>query len=358
MDSIYSGLAGLWSVARLSKKRTSQTAKIFILPAEILEIIADMLPISLSAAFSVCSRRLWRLLGAGILHYLKSVDGNVDKKDFLRLLERDLPNYLYCHHCIILHPVSRKDKPMCWRNDGEAVCVRKSGAIRLNGDFYICFHHVQLIMKNYRLGKDYGRPLKQLSRHWRSRYHGDPNTRIWGEICNGKLVVRISKSLNSRFNLVTPGNVDHVATCLYDSICPHQDFDHKFCKRRFGGITHLWCVAHDRELPCGECCSGRKCCRECLTLYEIKEVQRGYQKVELEVEIWNCLGPCESPWDPQWRQRVDMMTLFSEEEENMNLGSASYNRTFNVVGSETTEFDCTETGPLLLTHGKWRLQSL
>ena len=358
MGGIPSVLLGLWSVTMASKPKKSQSARIFMLPPELLDIVSGILPFRSRAAFSVCSQGLWRLLGANILRHLKNANGIADKREFLRLLERDLPYYMYCHHCTILHPLLRNDKPMWWRNDNEAVCVRKSGAMRVKWDFYICFHHVQLIMDNYRLGKDYRRPLEQLSRDWRSRYQGDPKTRVWGEICNGELVVRINRTLNSRFHLITPANVQHVATCLYDSICPHQNLDHRFCKRRFGGITHLWCVTHDRELPCGECCSGRKCCQDCLTLYEIKEVQRGDHKIELELDIWKYLGPCKSPWDPQWRQRIDMATLFSREEEARDLRLASYDKTFNVVDSETTEFDCAETGPLLLMGGKWRLQSI
>ena len=284
MGGILSVLSGLWSVVRLSKSKESQSAILSRFPTEILEIIAGILPLSSGAALSVCNREMWRLLGASVLRDLKSADGLADKRDFLRLLERNLPNYLYCHHCIVLHPVPRNDRPTSWRENDEAVCVRKSGAIELKGDFYICFHHVQLIMDNYRLGKDYLPPLKLLSRNWKSRYQGDPNTRIWGEICNGGLVIRINKALNSESHLVTPANVKSVGIWLYDSICPHQKLDHRFCKRRFGGITNLWCVSHDREIPCGECCSGQKCCQDCFTWYEIKEVQRGDHKVELEVD--------------------------------------------------------------------------
>ena len=88
-----------------------QSSTFSMLPSEILQHISDFLPVSSAVSFALCSRKILWLLGDQALRSLRSADQILERELFLSLLERDLSDWLFCHHCTLFHPVAQDDGP-------------------------------------------------------------------------------------------------------------------------------------------------------------------------------------------------------------------------------------------------------
>lgn len=137
-----------------------------MLPVEIIQFIRDLLlesSLSSAVSFAITSRTLLRILGNECLHSLRSKDQVAEKKVFLLLMEKDLPNWQLCHPCSLFHPVNEGIGPESkWRSREEASCVQKSGVIFCTKRFRVRYKDAQLLMNRYRFGLPYAKDLNRL----------------------------------------------------------------------------------------------------------------------------------------------------------------------------------------------------
>ena len=95
---------GVWHQPRPSALESSFIGK---LPPEIILYITEFLPRASAAAFSLCCRSLCSILGANAFAAVKDGDELENMREYLELLERDLPNYLACFYYSKLYSIKK-----------------------------------------------------------------------------------------------------------------------------------------------------------------------------------------------------------------------------------------------------------
>ncbi len=73
---------------------TRASPKLIELPAELLQGIANLLPLSSAASLTFCSRYTYWALGTQYWRSLRPKDQSEDRKSFLELLSRDLTAWI------------------------------------------------------------------------------------------------------------------------------------------------------------------------------------------------------------------------------------------------------------------------
>jgi hypothetical protein len=73
------------------------------LPPELILYIEHFLPLESALSFSICCWPIYFLFGT---QYLKALEkSHWDRYEFLKLLERELPDHIVCYHCKKLHAI-------------------------------------------------------------------------------------------------------------------------------------------------------------------------------------------------------------------------------------------------------------
>ena len=275
-----------------------QSLELSMLPSEILQYISDFLPVSSAVSFTLCSRRLLWLLGDRALRCLRSADQAPERKLFLTQLEKDLSDWLLCHHCTLFHPIAQDDglgSIRCYFDEPE--CVQASGVVYITTGYRLRYQHAQLLMNHYRFGRAHQMNLERLC-YKLTVTCGDATikTEIWGRIVLGELLVRV----NSKLQLPSPSDIDLVRHRIPE-ICPHLS---ALDERIFEPQTILCRPCHAGRLPCVEC-SKRKSCRKCSTWFQVDGTELGNRGTEIQINIWKYLGSCETPFDAKWRSQTD-----------------------------------------------------
>jgi hypothetical protein len=269
------------------------------LPVEILLHIKDFLPLSSAACLILCSRHMMTALGSRSLYSMRADDQIIERRRFLILLQKDLPDWLLCYPCSLFHPVKVHEGPKdIWRYHKEPPCVQENDAIYVTADYRIRYQHVQLLMNQYRFGRSHTKALEALSFSY-CRILDDSMLEgiIWGEVVAGELLVRF----NQRLRLLVPGNIKLIHRRLRP-ICLHLEW--------LGGDRTLsetiGCrLSHANNLPCAEC-SKHKSCRECSTWFHVGVLQFEGSQKEFQIEAWKYLGICETPYDPEWCKQAKL----------------------------------------------------
>ena len=272
---------------------------LYVLPMEILQYIsATFLPPDAAASLALCSHLMLRILGTQAFHSLRLECHSIERTRFLKNLENDLPDWLFCHCCSRFHPVDQNEDPsQRWHFFDETKCARVNGIVSIDYDFNIRFEHVQLIMRNFRLGRPYKIHLDRLSKKY-ARHLRDASleTVVTADIVEGELLIHIEQMLRplrdwdiSLIRVNLPRFCPHLIELYRDSIFAQT----------------LRCrLSHANGFPCLEC-KKRKHCRECSTSYQVDIRTLENLVTEVHVDIWKCLGSCESSFDPKWRRQAD-----------------------------------------------------
>lgn len=273
------------------------------LPAEILQLISDFLPISSAASFALCSRRFLWLLGDRAFTCLKSPDHAMEKKALLMLLEKSLPDWLLCHSCIRFHPVAHHDGPESpWTFAKPRECAKATGAVYINSRYRLYYRHVQLLMNQYRFGRAYQRALEGLSHNSIKTLGGiNIKTEISARIILGELLLQVVSTVE----MPSSSDIDLVMGKIPE-ICPHQrDSVHwKYVLRPQMTLCPL-CHAGGNS-PCITC-NEQNSCQECPTWYQVHREELGTRSTEIQIVIWKYLGSCETPFDAKWRRQIDIL---------------------------------------------------
>lgn len=269
------------------------------LPREILQYIsATFLSSDAAASLALCSRSMLNILGDQALRSLRLESHTIERTRFLEILEKDLPDWLFCHDCSLFHPVDQDGDPsQLWRNADEAECVQVNGVVSIRFDFHIRFEHAQLLMRNYRLGRPYEINLKKLSSNFVLRLPEEIlESVVTANIAAGELVLQIKYSLR----LIKHWDISLIRTTIR-GICPHLVdcyIDSIFAQA-------LRCrLSHGNGLPCIEC-KKQKHCLECSTSFHVDTRTLDDLVTEVQVDVWRCLGSCKSPFDSKWRTQAN-----------------------------------------------------
>ena len=280
-----------------------QGAQLFTLPPEILQHISNFLPLNSVVSLLLCTRKYLWLLGDQALHSLRSAHQIPERKLFLTLLEKDLPDWLLCHHCTLFHPVPQDDghgKVRYYYKEPDY--VRASGLVYITIEFNIRYEHAQLLMNHYRFGRAYQINLKRMSDNL-TMTRGDTNIKneIWSRIVVGELLVRVK----SKMRLSSSSDLDSVRFRIPE-ICPHL---RGLYQKRYRQPTMLCPPCRAGMLPCVEC-SKRKSCQKCSTWFQVTGRELEKSRTEIQIDVWRYLGTCETPFDAKWRSQVCSITLY------------------------------------------------
>jgi hypothetical protein len=261
------------------------------LPPEILREISSHLSLASAASFAMSCSSMSSITGTQHRHDLRKDDQEEELREFLSLLERDLPDYISCYDCKKLHTADET------RHNAQRLLPFGQAAPCLEGDpsgitgHYL--HHgfsfatFQMAMKRHRLGLDCADHLRLLS--FPTERYGWTilfNVTAQARIVDGRLLLRIEKQLGPPRD-----------SCL-QLICPHLVMVH-FC--RYSGATQLVGSAAHPALAGG----GLTQCQFCLTEFQVELKQLAHGRDTIALTIWLDLGQGLTPLDPTWASRHD-----------------------------------------------------
>ena len=270
------------------------------LPVEIIHYIsAAFLPSDAAASLALCSHSMLRILGTQAFRSLRLECHTIEKTRFLKNLEKDLPDWLFCHHCSMFHPVNWDGDPsQPWHHVDQTECARVNGIVSVSYDCNIRFEHAQLIMRDFRLGRPYKLYLERFSCEYARHDLGDTSLKrvVTADIVEGELLIRIKYTLG----LLKAWDIKLIRWNLPE-FCPH--LHDRYNDSVFA--QNLRCrLSYANRLPCVEC-KKRKSCPKCSTSYQLEIRTLITLVTEVEIDVWRCLGSCESPFDPKWRSQAE-----------------------------------------------------
>lgn len=292
------------------------------LPPEMIHYIRSFLPAPSAAALALCNRKIssvlgtqyWKALGswregggrkpAEILCMARAmVEEPLEnaRSDFLTLLERDLPDYIFCRRCALLHlPIFELDS----QDDCNRFCaVADICSLTLIGlPPQIRFSLLQWTMKRHRMGFNCCKELNYFFFEERS-YQRHSGRRDCGRyyikearIRNRKVLVRAQD-----WFLLPASHIGPLSDLAIIGICSH------LWHREEGGLLTLMIdckLSHWRsKSPCSAC-DGLRQCHYCYTEFQLDVKDFGKRGVALVITTWLDLGECRTPLDPKWGLRI------------------------------------------------------
>ena len=241
------------------KTINNQDPSLHALPVEILQhISATFLPADAAASLALCSRSMLKILGGQALRSLRLEIHTIERKRFLQNLEKDLPDWLFCHHCSMFRPIDQSGDPrQRWLNINATECARGNGVVSIGHDFHIRYEYAQLLMRNYRLGRPYEINLERLSnRFTRHLTKTSLESVVTANIVAGELLLRIKYTLR----LLKDWDVSLIRTQIPE-LCPHS------ANSIFAQALRCR-LSHANRLPCIDC-KKQKHCQGCTTSFQV-----------------------------------------------------------------------------------------
>ncbi len=275
------------------------------LPLELILYIARFLPPESASSFSLCCRPIYFTLGTQYLKTLEE-DQQLDRYNFLALLERDLPNYISCYYCKKLHGINKAYRHTyynrrflgrnrwltCWKADSEFMTY-----IYIHERF--SFTIFQMTMKLYRQGLDYSKLLNLLSYKTKTNFrHCYVEQRMaLARIVAGSLLIREQKIV-----MIPPTQPIPIPSYPFFPICHHFSIISTKCFHDYnsGNIQ----IAHWDEPEDYRNWKGMIQCKYCLTEFRVDFKKFGERGTAMFVTKWQDLGQGRSPLDHKWRSHV------------------------------------------------------
>ena len=305
------------------------------LPAEILQLVADFLPTTSAASFALCSRFTYLAIGSQHWHHLRDQAHGEEKRQFLSILERDLPTFVHCHRCNQLHRRMEYERPR--RPSGLAIlhvpamkpCIRRD-RIRMVWvfDYDLHFHFCQLVMRAYRYGPQYGIPLGALTHiSTQSRQRSASQVFVSARIApaSGELILRI------RYRILMQSEMHLKDLQWYRVyICPHL-IGVRHHSRLSALLRCKMSHVNDRKCPV---CSVLIQCHHCATECLVETEDFGDLGLIVMITAWKNLGSCKTPTDRMWRdQAYDSQERLPLVEPVYHTHPGSINASFEQPGS-------------------------
>jgi len=123
------------------------------LPTEIVHEIIKYLSVESQAALVFTNKYLRRAIGSDPWRRLQTREHSIARNNFIRGLERDLPDWKFCSSCELLHPAQHFSS--LWKQVESKKCVIV-GAPRILSHFRIYSDHLQMAFERQLLGKPAG----------------------------------------------------------------------------------------------------------------------------------------------------------------------------------------------------------
>lgn len=95
-------------------------------------------------------------------------------------------------------------------------------------------------------------------------------------------------------------------------------------------------LSHANRLPCIEC-KKQKHCLECPTSSQVDLRTLEILVTEVQVDVWRCLGSCESPFDSKWRRQADRYLPNVSRRQGRRNDQESMGRVFPMFGATDQE---------------------
>ncbi|CZT10498.1 uncharacterized protein RAG0_14948 [Rhynchosporium agropyri] len=294
------------------------------LPAELLLHIANVLPVSSAASFTLSCRQINHLVGT---RYFEDLASSFDETlVFLNLIERDLQDYIVCKSCRKLHRIRDARKytengrqiwpvvttPNCLADDRRTMVSQF-----LHDNFSTTVF--KMVMKRHSLfGHD--TRTRQLLRllSWQIF-----PSHTWGTLVQSeKTECRInSGSLFTCKRVIVHGackGVEQWQPWIW--ICPHLELKStgppgslriitKFplaIKEMWSGLLHSKEVTDTKKTSWGSS-SGFRQCRFCRTEFETTFEHHNGCKMKIKITIWKDLG--QWPEGEEWKQKIYLSPL-------------------------------------------------
>jgi hypothetical protein len=288
------------------------------LPVELLLSITDFLPLDDWICISLCSRRLFVIFNR---RYNSARPSGKMKLPVLRRLERDLPNYFICHVCFILHkydgsecfglsgPMSNDSCPLqClppWRAIPRGLELRAEPLCLFYVYRRFFFLHLQLAMRRFYLGDQYGISTEALS-YTQVRIYPEESScpeitslfstdaQICSEtpgLCLRMQGVMFVHSSTAELLLYRMGGKSGGKPPCSMFICAHVGYLQKAKLLN----TVVFAYLNGEKDPC-----STFTCNQCNTDSRIEVCEYG-SHLALVLTKWINLGPGLTPDDPRWK---------------------------------------------------------
>ncbi|PVH84692.1 hypothetical protein DL98DRAFT_610102 [Cadophora sp. DSE1049] len=264
------------------------------LPREMILHITQFLSPASAASFTHCYRKVLNTLGTRYWRAIGEANQRHELEQFLGLLEIDVPDYVLCSHCLILHRIG-----------GTKHRSKECYASELFGGVYTYIHQgitfvfIAVTMKRYRQGFDYDRFLERLTCRFTGPRENIPYQFLSrARIIDGSLLLRVQESL-----LFPKGHSPRVPITARIAICHHVGIP---------GIgfeaplpEHAQCTLnHNHEAQQCIRSSGIRHCAYCPTEFQIELQGCADLGLALVVTKWLDLGEGRTIRDPKWWSRL------------------------------------------------------
>jgi hypothetical protein len=298
------------AVQRSNALENSLLAK---LPTELLQQVANYLPVASAASFSLSCRHIQLLIGA---QYLKNLATSYHETlVFLKLLEHDLQNQIVCNSCRKLHRIQHARKytekghrrsvavPDCLFDDREARVTRF-----IHDNFSTTVF--KMAMKHYHHFGNDGQSrqlLNLLSGNFFTYLRATLVQKRKGEcrIKNGSLFTRERISFHGTCTGVDPHSI-------FFRICPHLECE-SIGRPASLCITIPYSLSHEEKwsmlLHCEnstninkaswDLCSELQQCRYCRTEYQAGFKHDDGCTIKVTITVWKDLG--QGPEAEEWK---------------------------------------------------------
>lgn len=242
---------------------------------------------------------------------------SLEKQDFLVLLEKDAPQYYFCHFCLKLHRWRRSwfrhfdsEIPHYYLKHRDT--CREKYQIKHNGMPTLLYPLARVIMNRHFYGAAHGPLAKVLSTsvswRWDHKYHKVWETRI----IDDELMLSSDITIYPNANQENPRNAIDYAS---HPLCPHlTTSEYSYPQKQLPELAAR--CSTDYFISCHE---SIKSCPECLTDYCISITQQEKRWV-IKVIVYNQLGAVRSPFDWKWSGMIRSRDRLEERQSRYLLG--------------------------------------
>ncbi|PMD54134.1 uncharacterized protein K444DRAFT_539965 [Hyaloscypha bicolor E] len=294
-----------FAVQRPNSLENSLLAK---LPTELLQQIANDLPVASAASFSLSCRHILLLIGTQYLENLAT--SSHETLVFLKLVEHDLQDQIACNSCRKLHRIKNARKYIGYHHLVEPDCLVDDRKARVYGYIHQKFSSTvfKMAMKHHHLfGYDArSRQLLNLlsvesyTHGWRTLVKKqDAECRIK----NGSLFTCKRVAFHGTYTAFERGSI------RFFEICPHLELESigRSASLRITSSYHVSRKRSSRLLHCekssntkeGDLCSELQQCRYCRTEYTAGFEYDDGCTIKLTITIWKDLG--QGPEAEEWK---------------------------------------------------------
>ncbi|KAH8652668.1 hypothetical protein BGZ60DRAFT_419999 [Tricladium varicosporioides] len=284
------------------------------LPIELLQQVANCLPIASAVSFSLSCRHIHLLIGTQYLENLAAAGH--ETLMFLKLIEHDFPNQIVCNSCKKLHRMQDAKK---YTEDGQPVlpvvgpdCLHEDRKAMVTSYIHENFSTTvfKMAMKHYRQF-GYDSQSRQLLNLLSGKVYSD----AWGTfVRKQKVQCQIKNG-----SLFTCKRIAFHGKCKYverDSIlfwiCPHLEYksigrpaslclttsDPFFLEEKWTNLLRCEGSTNIQNAP-RDLCSELQQCRYCRTEYKTEFEHDDGCTIKFTIIIWKDLGP--GPETKEWK---------------------------------------------------------